>query len=182
MSYSNGDGSLPYPQSRTGSISYNPAQPASSGFNYFASSNGSRSQQQQPSSNVLGQSYPVAHQMPWPPSSTSGPQPPSSVPALSASTSSAAHPVQAAGAPNSTANSIIVESPTESRSDTDEPTQHTAGGSSNAGGKRKGTEDPEGARSKKKRNRAVLSCAPCKSRKVGLRNLYYSIMFLSMLI
>lgn len=174
MSYSNGDGSLPYPQSRTGSISYDPPQPASSGFNYFASSNssGSRSQQQQqPSSNAPGQSYPAAHQMPWPPSSTSGPQPPpssSSVPALSASTSSAAHPAQAAGAPNSTANSIIVESPTESRSDTDEPTQHAAGGSSNAGGKRKGTEDPEGARNKKKRNRAVLSCAPCKSRKVGL--------------
>lgn len=167
MSYSAGEntGQLPYPQSRTGSISsYNPSPTTATSMSYFAD-------QQQRSQAGQSSTYNPQHHLSWQPPARSQPagpstlSAPSSAPASSSSSHTAA-PLQAQPAPSSVANSIMLDSPGESRSDTDD---HAAPENGSAGkSKRKSTEEPDSARSKKKRNRAVLSCAPCKSRKVGI--------------
>lgn len=173
MSYPNGEGGLPFPQSRTGSISY-AGGASSQGLNYFSNGSGSsqqQQQQQQRSHDTPPHVFPMPQHVSWPSmaSSHAGSSAPSTSTAQQASSTG-----NAPGASSSAANSIIVDSPAESRSDTEEPAARSAStgahGSSSHSGKRKGTEDPEGSsgpRNKKKRNRAVLSCAPCKSRKVS---------------
>lgn len=152
MSYSNGNDGPPFQPGRTASTSYAPSSAMS--MNYFQN----EAQQQQhyhpPSA------YQTHHQMPWPPMGLPQPGP-------SASTSASHAQAITSDLPGDSkrTNSMFVESPAESRSDTDDPSM--LAGPSGSASKRKNTDDQESSRSKKKRNRAVLSCAPCKSRKVS---------------
>lgn len=175
MSYTNGEGGPPYPPtSRTGSISYAPSSSSNAGggglsMNYFQS----EAQQQQRSNQ---QPLPSAH-MPYPMQQQQQPHHRMPWPASTSTTSNTLpQPIITSDLPGDSKrhSSLLVESPVESRSDTDDPAQGTPGngasGSLSSVSKRKMTDDPDGSgsRSKKKRNRAVLSCAPCKARKVSL--------------
>lgn len=175
MSYSNGDGGLPFPQSRTGSISYNPTSTTSSasgGLNYFSSGN----QQQRGPTHDSNHIFPMPQHVQWSNLASTSNN------AGQGSTQQHAPAPPPPVASSSAANSIIVESPTESRSDTEEPVGNSSTNANNvpagsSSGKRKtadGSPSDGNPRSKKKRNRAVLSCVPCKSRKVSC-DIYWKI-------
>lgn len=160
MSYPNGDAFQPQSGSRTGSISY-----PTTAMNYFQNEGLQQQQlqQQQQSQSATRMPYPMQHNLAWPTPGPSHSRPSPSIPSSLPQVITSDLP----GDSIRNRNCILVDSPAESRSDSEDPAPGQ-GGLHSSSSKRKNTDnETESSRNKKKRNRAVLSCAPCKARKVG---------------
>jgi hypothetical protein len=166
MSYNNG--SLPFPQPPPSSSSFQAHQQQQyyqSNSNSHTTTNAGGQQQQQPQrSNSIDYTQRLP-QLSWPNIHHEQRQ---SAPSTS----------QQQQQPPSSRSQMITESPADSGAGSDAedlPQSATTNNAYPRNNKRKsqtgnGSESGErgGSNSKKKRNRAVLSCAPCKARKVGL--------------